>query len=243
MRISAPSQRVLLWGGVVLATVYFIGYAVLMGFMPPPPPELSADEVAQLYTGNNTRFRIGVVLMLVCAGFNQLWTVVISAQMVRDEKGVPIWSIMQATAGTLSTWLFMGPPIFWGVAAFSAATRDPALTLLMHELAFITFITPVAMFPLQVVPIAVVCLTRKSDDYTSAFPRWLGYFTGWMVVSAEAGVAALLFNKTGPFAWNGLFPFWIPLSLFGFWLGAVIFCLLRAIGRQEAAGAVAGATS
>ena len=239
MRISATSQRVLLWGGVVLASIYFLGYAGLMGFMPPPPPELPAEDVMHLYADNNTRFRIGVALMLITAGFNQLWTVVISAQMVRDEKGVPIWSIMQATAGTLSTWLFLAPPIFWGAAAFSAVTRNPELTLLMHELAFVTFITPVCMFPLQVIPIAVVCLGKKTDDYTSSFPRWLGYFSAWMVVSAEAGVAAILFNKTGPFSWNGLFPFWIPLSLFGFWLGAVIYCILRGIDRQEAAAASA----
>lgn len=229
--MNATSQRWMLWAGVVLASIYFFGYAFLMKFFPPPPPSLSAEDVVQLYAEHNTRFRIGVVLALICGGFNQFWTVVIAAQMVRDEKGVPVWAIMQGTAGTLGTALFFLPPLFWGVASFSIG-RDPGLTLLMHELAFLTFITPVCMFPLQAIPIAVICLSKKEDEYHSAFPRWLGYFSLWMTISAEAGVAALMF-KSGPFAWNGLFPFWLPLSIFGFWIGAIIFMILRALKRQE----------
>lgn len=230
--MSTKSQKALIWAGVILSLIYFGGYALLMGFLPPPSPSMGAAEVARMYSQNILQFRIGVVLMVISGGFYLPWTVVISVQMARYEKDIPVWSIMQGLGGALGTALFIAPPLFWGVAAFSPE-RDPAVTLIMHELAFLTFITPVSVFPLQLVSIAVIGLSKK-DDVHSAFPRWVGYFTFWMIVSGECGVAALLF-KSGPFAWNGLFPFWLPLILFGAWLSALVFTMLRAIGHQEQA--------
>jgi uncharacterized protein (DUF983 family) len=46
------------------------------------------------------------------------------------------------------------------------------------------------------------------------------------------GVMCLLF-KTGPFAWNGLFVFWIPLAVFGSWFVVMSLLLLRAIKNQR----------
>jgi hypothetical protein len=40
--------------------------------------------------------------------------------------------------------------------------------------------------------------------------------------------------KVGPFAWDGLFPFWVPFGSYGPWIVALVYCLLRAI-RQQAA--------
>jgi hypothetical protein len=231
--MQASHQRTLIWIGVVLSIIYCYGYAGLMGFFPPPEPGLPASDVATLYAAHGMQFRIGVALMLISGGFLLPWTLVISVQMARDEKGVPIWAILQALAGVLSTLIFFLPAIFWAAASFSPE-RDPALTKMMHELAFLTFITPVCVFPIQIIPIAVVALSHKDKPELSAFPRWLGYFTLWEAVIAEAGVAALLF-KSGPFAWNGLFPFYLPIIVFTLWISAVFYTIFRALRLQEQA--------
>jgi hypothetical protein len=41
--------------------------------------------------------------------------------------------------------------------------------------------------------------------------------------------------RTGPFAWNGLFVFWIPLSIFCAWIIVASTLMLKAIGRQSRA--------
>ena len=228
--MTATSQRVLIWMGLAMSMIWFGAYALLMGFFPPPPPSMPAVQVVELYTQHITQFRIGVVLTLVFCGFNLPWGVVFSVQLARREKGVPIWAIMQGLASVLSTVLFFLPPIFWAVAAFSPE-RDPAITLLMHELAFLTFLTPIGAFPLQLMPIVVVALTRQDKD-DEAFPRWVGWLSLWVMVAAEPAVVAVMF-KAGPFAWNNLFPFWVPIGIFGPWMGALIYTLLRAIKRQE----------
>jgi hypothetical protein len=50
----------------------------------------------------------------------------------------------------------------------------------------------------------------------------------------ELGALAYLF-RTGPFAWNGLFVFYAPFLLFGFWIGVIAWKLLGALKAQRAA--------
>lgn len=234
MYASATAQRFLIYSALVGGVLYGIGFWKLTGFIPPPSPTLSAPEVVQLYADENLKFRIGVVVCLIAGGFNAPWSVAIAVQMARCERGVPVWAIAQLTAGILGTILFMAPPLFWGVAAFSV-DREPALTLLMHELAFLTLVTPVSFFWLQALPIAFIGL-RRTDIAHSAFPRWMGYMSAWLIACAELGVVAQLF-KTGPFAWNGLFTFWIPLLAFTAWFSLLSYTMLKAITRQEHAHA------
>jgi hypothetical protein len=228
--MNASSQRALIWIGIVLAVIYSFALVALLGFIPAPSPSLGVAEVVQLYARHNLQFRFGVALMIISGAFALPWGVVITAQMAREEKGFPIWAALQLVATTLGVWLFAFPPVLWGVAAFTV-TRDPALTMLMHELAWLAFVTPVSFFAFQLIPVAVICL-RKTNDKYSAFPRWLGYLTISLAIVGELGFAAMLF-KSGPFAWNGLFTFYLPLVFYGAWETAIIITLLRAIGHQE----------
>jgi hypothetical protein len=146
-----------------------------------------------------------------------------------------MWSILQALTGALGTIFLWGPPLIWGAAAFTV-TRDPSLTLLLHELGWLSFITPVTAFPLQLVSIAIVSLSQPRSSVSTALPRWIGYLTVWQALQSVGGLLAMLF-KSGPLAWNGLIPFYIPLTLFFVWVVAISYTLLRAIREQEAAPA------
>lgn len=234
MFISAKSQRHLIWISVALSLIFSLGY-VMTGFFPPPKPTLGAAEVAELYASDNLRLRIGVVLCLLSGGFLMVWGVVVSAQMARVEKGLPVWAILQVLSAAMGALIFTLPLLFVGVAAFSAE-RSAEITLLMHELAFLTLITPVTFFPFQALPVGVIALSRNNAGAkNSPFPRWLGFLTLWMLACAELGTIAMLF-KTGPFAWNGLFAFWLPLSIYAIWYTALTRQMLKAIARQEADG-------
>lgn len=239
MHASASMQRALIWLSVASLMIYGLGFW-LTGFIPPPSPSRGISEVIELYSAHNLKFRIGVVICLVSAAFALPWSVAVSIQMARHEKGIPGWSILQVLAGVMGTLIFMAPALFWGVAAFSV-DRDPALTLMMHELSFLALVTPPCFFIFQVLPIAVIGLSRK-DDRDSAFPRWLGYVTVWMMLCAEVGVMAQLF-KSGPFAWNGVFTFWIPLIMFLVWYTTINVTMFRAISIQERATIRAHQTS
>jgi len=226
------SQRALLWIAIAFSQIYTWSFVYLLDFWPPVSPTLTAAQVLALYSQHNMQFRSGIALMMISGAFCQPFNVVVAAQMARCETGYPLWSRMQLSAGTLGTWLFAFPPFLWGVAAFSV-DRNPQITLLVHELAWLCFVTPPTYFALQLIPIAVIALSNKNPS-DCAFPRWIGYLTIWTAISASTGVMAMLF-KTGPFAWNGILSFYMPLTIFSTWLISMVITMFRAIGRQERA--------
>lgn len=234
MFISAQTQRQLIWISIILSVIFSIGY-VMTGFFPPPRPLLDAAEVAGLYQSDNLQLRVGVVLCLLSGGFLMVWGVAVSGQMARVEKGVPLWAILQALSAAMGGLIFTLPLLFVGIAGFSP-DRPPEVTLLMHEAAFLTLITPVTFFPFQALPVAMIALSKANDSARhSPFPRWIGYFTLWMLVTAELGMVAMIF-KQGPFAWNGFFTFWLPLTNYGIWYTMLTVLMLKAIRRQQAEG-------
>jgi hypothetical protein len=231
---SITTQRVLIWLSLVCAGIYGFSLFALMGFLPPPPADLPADQVLALYAAQNVQFKVGCILALISGFFLTPFSVVIGCQMARLEKGFPIWTIIQVLGINFIAIFIWGPPIIWGTAAFSV-DRAPELTLLLHELGFISFITPLTLFPIALVAIVVIAFAKDEPDAVSAFPRWIGYLTAWQAVQAFGGPIALLF-KSGIFSWSGLIPFWLPFLLFSIWLPAISWTMLRALKHQQAAG-------
>ena len=41
----------------------------------------------------------------------------------------------------------------------------------------------------------------------------------------------LFFFHTGPFAWNGLFGIWLPLTAFGGWFALASYLMVKAMKR------------
>jgi hypothetical protein len=231
---SIGTQRFMMWLAIVLTLIFAVSWVWLMGFFPPPPADLPADKVAELYSLHNVRFRIGVILALIAGGFLVPISIVISVQMARLEKGLPLWAILQGTTGTIGSIFIWLPVLLWGVTAFTPE-RAPELTRLFHEFGWLTFIVPLSLFPMQLLGIIVVCFTKDEPDSVSAFPRWLGYLSVWQAIQSFGGPMAVLF-KTGIFAWNGLLPFYLPFTLFTVWYIAICWTILRALRCQQAAG-------
>jgi hypothetical protein len=232
---NVRTQRFLVWLTLALMAVFMVAYVGLMRFFPPPPANLPADQVAALYRAHNVQFRVGVILGLISGGFLLPLTLVLSIQMARLEKGIPIWALMQGAAGALGVTFIWLPVLIWGVAAFTAE-RAPELTLLMHEFGWLTFITPLSLFPMQLLGVIVVAFGKDEDDRWSAFPRWLGYLTALVALESFCGPMAMLF-KTSIFSWAGLLPFYLPFFLFFAWIAAVSFTILRSLGHQERSAA------
>lgn len=146
-----------------------------------------------------------------------------------------MWSRLQYAGGITMSMFLVFPPIIWGTAAYTVE-RATGLTMLLHELGTLTLVTTDQFFIFQMIPIAYVCLTQKPGVTHSAFPRWFGYYTIWTAISFEAGAMAFMF-KSGPFAWNGLFVYWFPLTFFGAWVSVMSWVMLRTLKRQATSDA------
>jgi hypothetical protein len=108
--------------------------------------------------------------------------------------------------------------------------RSPELTYLMNDMCWIMAVIPWGPAFIQNIIIAVAALTDKSPQ--PIFPRWLAYLNIWVSIAYIPG-GLLPFFKSGPFAWNGIFVFWLAGSVFIIWFVAMTAMLLKAIDRQE----------
>ena len=234
MNLSERAQAIAIVWGWVFMVLFGITIYALLKMMPPPTAVLTEAEVSTFYLDNAFAIKLGAVISSWVSAFGVPFAVVCAIQLARLEKqdnpeGVPAWSILAFAGGILMTMFLVFPPIVWGTAAFTA-NRAPELTTILHELGTLTFVTTDQFFIFQMIPMVIVSLRRKHDSL-SAFPRWLGYFTLWAALAFEVGALAFLFKK-GPFAWNGVLVFWVPLVVYGSWVTITSLMILRALKRQ-----------
>jgi hypothetical protein len=98
----------------------------------------------------------------------------------------------------------------------------------MNDLAWLIF---VMVFPTYVLQMVCIAVAAFMDTEQRVFPRWYGYFCLWIGVSGSGGAIAVYF-KDGPFAWNGVVGFWIPIVMFAVWLCLSVPVLLKSVNNQ-----------
>jgi hypothetical protein len=234
MPVSLSAQRGLLWWAVAFAALFGLAWVFLLQMVPPPPPSWDAAQVATYYTSRAEPLRLGAGIAAWTSGFMVPLAVVISVQLARLEKGLPIWAITQFAGGIMMSIFLVLPPDFWGAAAFHPERMADA-TAVMNDLANITLVTTDQYYMFQLVPIIVMALSPPARE-SSAFPRWFGYYTIFSGLIYEVGPIGFLFRH-GPFAWNGLFVFWCPFLAFGAWLTVTIILLFRSLRLQQTGAA------
>lgn len=230
MLSSARSQTVLVYWSLAFATIYGLAMGFLVHIFPPPPATDTAEQIRDWYLARAGEIKLGAVICSWTSGFLLPFFVVIGRQIARLERGPSVWGIMAMIAGAMSSLFLVLPPIFFGVAAFTA-TRSPDATAVMHELGVLTLVTTTQFFLFAWVGMVVVSLAPRTAGL-SPFPRWFGYYSIWLIGMFELGALAYLF-RAGPFAWNGLFVFYAPFGLFGFWIGVIAWKLLGALKAQR----------
>jgi hypothetical protein len=222
-------QRLCAWAGIPAAFVFFAGMLV-MSFLPPLSPAMTAEQVADVYQTYTTQIRAGAVLVIVSSMFAILFYAAISIRLrVMEGQKRPIMAYAQFIAGAANIQFFIMPGLLWVVAAFRP-DRPVEITHALNDLAWIVAVLPWPITCIQTLICGIAILEYSSAP--GAFPRWLGFFNIWIAVLFLPG-ALLPFFKTGPFAWNGLLSFWVPATVFGMWFILMQIMVLNAI-RSEA---------
>ncbi len=221
-------EKACAWSGVICVVLFFAAF-FFAGFIPPLSPSLTAEQVAAHYQQHVSGIRGGMGLMLISSAFYALFTAVTSAQMQRIP-GVSITVIYaQLAAGAFACLTFLMPAIFFIVTSFRPE-RSVEMTQTLNDLSWIMLVIPWMPFMAQNFSFAFAIF---SDERAGPlFPRWMGYLNIWAPVSFTPAII-LPFFKSGPFAWGGLFVFWIPATIFVIWFALVTAMLLKAIGRKD----------
>lgn len=199
------------WIGPAVIAVAFAGW-LIAGVLPfPLGPDDSQQKVVDFYAGG---MHVVLGIGLASLGVSLLSPLVAAISYLMDTggPGARLLSLVQLVAGTVTAVLLFVPMLLMAIIAFRPE-RDPEITVMMNDLAWLLFITPIMPFIIQNLAIAVSALR----DNASPFPRWMGYLNCWIAFTFSFDVLALVVHR-GPFAWNGLLIFWLALTTYSVFL-------------------------
>lgn len=212
------------WCGPLTLLVTLVGW-LIAGVLPfPLGPYHSADEVVAFY-GAGVHVSAGFALATLGISLVTPLIASLSHLMNTGSPESRLLSTIQLISGTVTATMLLIPMLIMAVAAFRA-DRDPQLTVLLNDLAWLLFITPVAPFIIQNLAIAVSAFR----DEASPFPRWVGYLNCWIGFTFTFDVLALVFHR-GPFTWNGILIFWLALTTYSIFL-VVMGLLVRGRAKE-----------
>lgn len=223
------------WIGPIVVAIAFAGW-LISGVLPfPLGPDDSEQKVVDFYSGG---MHVVLGIGLASIGISILAPLVAAIAYLMDtgSAGARLLSLVQLVTGTMTAVLLFVPMLLMAITAFRP-DRDPEITVMMNDLAWLLFITPIMPFIIQNLAIAASALR----DPDSPFPRWLGYLNCWIAFTFSFDVLALVIHD-GPFAWNGILIFWLALTTYAIFLLVMgLFVrhrvLLDEIVKSEPAGA------
>jgi hypothetical protein len=225
MKLS--DQRICLWlvpvFGIALITAF-----CMSGFIPPPSPSLTAQEVADFYRDHIGKIRAGMITVNLCGVMFIPFFMVIVVQMQR--MAIPsrafAYAYLSAAAGAGS--IFLLADLTWSIAAFRPE-RDPQLILMLNDLAWMSFTSPVGFLMAQNVFLALGIYMDAGPK--PVFPRWVAHFNVLAALLTAPGAFALMF-KEGPLAWNGSLAFGLRFGSFAAYIAVMFFVMRSVLDRQ-----------
>jgi hypothetical protein len=192
-------------------------------------PRMPADQVAAFYRDNQSQVRYSMIL------FNWFGVclipilILLVMQVRRMSHRTPIFSyaLLGCVAG--GPTLFLIANVCWLVAAFRPE-RDPELTQLLNDLAWIAFTTEV---PFLIAQSVIVALAIYFDgSLRPVLPRWVAHFN-LLVAAAFIPAAFVGLALSGPLAWDGALSFWLKNIAVAIWIVVTGVVLNQAIHRER----------
>ena len=228
----ADGEVILLWTLPVLAALWLSVFLLFPGFLPPMSPTLSAEEVAAFYRDpqNLPRIRYSMIAFnWFAVGLIPILALIV-LQIRRMAHRTPIFSYAILACAAGGPTIFLLADLFWLLAAFRPM-RDPQLTLMFNDLAWVTFSSQVGFLIAQSVILALAIYLDRQER--PVFQPWVAHFNlvvaALMLPAAFTGAA-----MTGPIAWDGLLTFWVRNLAVGVWIVVMALVLGQAIRRQRA---------
>lgn len=227
---SRRQQLLCSWCGPLF--ILFIGAGLLIaGLWPPPRPTATAEQMRDFFAKNPAQVHLGLVLMMAGMGLIVPWGASLAAQTSRIRSSSSVTTFVQVAAFGVATLIGVASVIPWAVASFRPTEVAPELTRALSDLGWFFFVFDWS--PLFVWYVAVAAAIFGDRDDTPIFPRWSAYLSLWVALLSIPG-GLMIFFKTGPLAFNGIFAIWIPLGVFFVWIVAMTTLTIQAINRQGA---------
>lgn len=227
--MNKKSQLLCLWCGPVMLLLFWFGFMHCADYLPPPSAQQSPEELVAALKANLPGFRLGMLITMFGFALMVPWAVALAARLRPTEKAFPVLTYTQIGSVAIGSLIGQGSTWIFEAAAYRLDDTDPYIVRALHDLGFFTFLAPWPSFTVWCVALALAILQDKRP--TPAFPRWSAFLSLWTGILFVPACLIFWF-KDGPFAWNGLIAFYVPVFIFFIWVIGMTIPALRDVRRD-----------
>ena len=225
--MNYKAQYIGIWFGAVGLVLLVMGQWILMGYLPPLDPLISATDLGAYFRDNQTKILVGAMCLQYGAVCFIPFSIAVAQLIARIENPSRFWTHLLVAGCVLGYFPIFVSYALWSAAAYRPERADELIQLLNDSSMFM-YVGAAAQGPLMFCAVGFAVLADRSAK--PLLPRWLGYVSLWTALLSLPNTFISLF-KAGPFAWNGLVDFWIPAVVFGNWIALLFWCALKAYKR------------
>ena len=233
---KTDGELLLFWLVPVLGLTWVATFLLFPGFLPPMPPDWTAEQVAAFYRDPHKLplIRGSMILFNWFAVAIIPFLALIVMQIRRMAHRTPILEYCYLGCLTGGPMLFFIADLFWLLAAYRPE-RPAEQTQLFNDIAWITFTSQVGFLIAQCVFLALaIFLDRQARP---VFRPWVAHFN--LLIAASLAPAAFVgLYLSGPLAWDGLLSFWLRNAAIVAWIAVMTVVMGRNLyARQREAAA------
>jgi hypothetical protein len=223
-RTNTALIKAMAWSGLVLVASLGVSYW-LMGFLPPPSPDLPAEAVKAIFIERKMEIRIGTLIECLGFPFYLTWAMAITMMLRKMERGLPVitWTSIANAGGGFVLFLLM--PFTWAALAYRAEILDAWFIQVMNDWTWFVFILSWPPFAIFMVMIGIAIL--RDHNVPRIMPRWVAFINFWCAL-AICPAAIIEFMKVGPFTYAGMVDFWFIFAVFFGWMVMMTFVTAKA---------------
>jgi hypothetical protein len=222
--------RICAWAGPVFLVGYVLTWAILGYNIPPDEPSQSLADLYAHYANNSVRIRLAFVGSVFFIPFYFVFGSVISRIMQKIEGADGPLSIVEQMGAATTTVVGMVAGICWLTAGYRVEERSPEIVRTLHDFGWLFFDTTYMVTGLQMLAMAIVFLGDRRAQ--PLIPRALSWYSVAVVV-LFLPLSLLPFFYNGPFAWSGVFCYFVSLGSWFVWVTLLCVCTFKAITRLE----------
>ncbi|WP_428311872.1 hypothetical protein [Hydrocarboniphaga sp.] len=222
--------KLLAWCGPIFMAIFFVLWGLLAKNFPPRGANLSPDEIYAHYIENGMAIRIGMSVCMVGGAFYMAWGCAVSKLMRRVEGPEGVLSNLELMGATATFTPILMACGIWLIASMEAAALGPAWVHMMYSFGWMVVDLAYMVTSFQIFAVAMVFMRDKREK--PLMPSWVSW-EGFITVASFFPVSLIPFFKSGPFAFHGLFNFWIAFPTWYIWVSAVSFYTIKAIHKLE----------
>jgi hypothetical protein len=230
MAFRARVRKWSLWSWPVCIVGFGIGFVVIAGFVPPPGESWSSQHIASFYAANRTAIRGGLIIAMFFSVLLLPFFAAISGEMRKIEGPGALLAPIQFGGAIVLVTFFQIICLLWLEASFRPEI-DAQIIRAQNDYGWLVWTILIPTYMVQFLCMAVAGFMDYRRD--PVWPRWAAWANVWVAVTGAGGVLAIFF-KTGPFSWNGIMGFWIPLIVFALGMSMNMVLILRRDRRRAA---------